>query len=349
MNSDHDTEAGLTTELVDTSSAYGQIAADKRHKPAAVLFLTFNRPDLFKRVSAAVSQAGPREVFVSIDGPRSNRPQDAVRCNEVRELAEKIGWATQVHLKAEKQNMGCGPAVSSAISWALSLAEDIIVIEDDCLPDPSFFALCDELLERYRDDERVMQISGTNWGASAGRYGEYSYAFNSFAPIWGWATWRRAWKYYDFGLDSWPRIKSSGLAEGMALSKRFRKILEHEWEMIRAQGGTWDHQWQYTVLCHNGLCVSPQKNLVINIGFREDATAYTGADRVFSHLPFEQLPFPLRHPPEVMRNVSVEWVFEKIYWQKLGWPIRLYRRLVQNERIRSILRRIAHLILPRPS
>lgn len=318
-------------------------------KPAAVLFLAFNRPDLFRRVSGAVGQAGPRPVFVSIDGPRAGRPDDTILCGEVRKLAESLEWATEVHLKAEPQNLGCGRAVSSAISWALSQVEELIIIEDDCLPATSFLLMCDELLQRYRDDERVMQIAGTNWGAAEDRYGGHSYAFNAFAPIWGWATWRRAWQYYEFRMESWPRIKSSGLIDGMALSPRFRKIMQYEWDMVYAGGGTWDHQWQYTVLRQNGLSISPHRNLVANLGFRADATNYTGLDRVFSFLPVEQIDFPLKHPPEVMRNASVEAVFDKIYWQKLGWPIRLYRQLVRNERIRSVLRAVARKVLPKPS
>lgn len=324
-------------------------AEENRHQPAAVLFLTFNRPDLFRRVLDAVSQAGPRQIFVSIDGPRTNRPDDAALCCEVRRTAEKIGWATQVHLKVEHKNMGCGSAVSSAIQWALTQVPEIIVIEDDCLPDPSFLMLCDELLERYRDDERVMQIAGTNWGAAVDRYAGYSYAFTSFAPIWGWATWRRAWDFYDFRLDSWPRIKASGLADGMSLSPRFRRILERDWETVRAGGGTWDHQWQYAVLRHHGLSVSPEKNLVSNIGFREDGTQIKGADRLFSNLPMERITFPLRHPREVARNASVESVFEHIYWQKLGWPGRLYRLLVRSDRLRKIIRFLIFRILPQPS
>lgn len=317
--------------------------------PAAVLFLTFNRPDLFRRVADAVGQAGPRQVFVSIDGPRAGRPDDTILCSEVRKLAQSLEWATQIHLKAEQNNMGCGPAVASAISWALSQVEELIIIEDDCLPDPSFLIFCDELLQRYRDDERVMQIAGNNWGAAEERYGGYSYAFNAFAPIWGWATWRRAWQHYDFKMESWPRIKASGLIEGMALSPRFRKVMQYEFERVYAGEGTWDHQWQYAVLRQNGLSISPQRNLVANLGFRADATNYTGLDRVFSFLPVEPLAFPLKHPPEVMRNASVESVFEKIYWQKLGWPIRLYRRLVRNERLRALLRVMARKVLRRPS
>jgi hypothetical protein len=320
-------------------------------KPAAVLCMAFNRPDLFESVITALGKRGAagRELFISIDGPREGRPDDVALCEQVLKLAEKIEWAGKIHLKAEQRNLGCGPAVSSAISWALSKVSEIIIIEDDCLPDPSFLLLCDELLERYRDDKRVMQIGGTNWGASSKRYAGYSYAFTSFAPIWGWATWRRAWELYDYELASWPRVKSIGLTEGMSISPRFLRMLERDWLMVRAGHGTWDHQWQYALLRHHGLSVCPERNLVKNIGFREDGSQLMGRDRIFSVLPLEELEFPLRHPPEVARSASVESVFEQIYWQKLGWPSRAFRWLVRSPWLSGVIRRAWRNLLPRPS
>lgn len=322
--------------------------ASPRPRPAAVLCLAFNRPKPFARVLDALRAAGPRETFISIDGPRPDRPDDAARCAEVRRLAESIDWATQVHLNIAASNLGCGPAVSAAISWALSRVPEIIVIEDDCLPDPSFLHLCDELLDRYRDDTRVMQIGGSNWGAAPERFGDDSYAFTSFAPIWGWATWRRAWALYDYRLDSWPRVKASGLAQGMSLTPRFRRLLERDWDSVRAGGGTWDHQWQYTVLRHHGLNVCPRRNLVKNIGFADDGTQTRQADQIFSRLTADALDFPLRHPPEVAPNASVESVFETVYWQKLGWPMRVLRWLVRAPRLRRAISVTLRKFLPLP-
>jgi hypothetical protein len=320
-----------------------------RAKPAAVLCLTFNRPDLFERVIAALQNGGSRELFIAIDGPREDRPDDVARCDQVRELAESINWASSINLKVEKHNLGCGPAVSAAISWALSKVPEIIIIEDDCLPDRSFLGFCDELLERYRDDERIMQIGGTNWGAATERYAGYSYAFTSFAPIWGWATWRRAWQLYDYELASWPRIEATGMAEGMAVSRRFLNLLKRDWETVRSGGGTWDHQWQYSVLRHHGLNICPEKNLVKNIGFGGGGTQMAGQDRIFSTLVLQSLSFPLVHPPEIARNVSVESVFENVYWQKFGWPFRLFQWVVRSPRLSGIVRKMLRKILPRPS
>jgi hypothetical protein len=304
---------------------------------AAVLLLAFNRPDLLERVLEGLDGLQARQVFASIDGPRPSRPEERAQCARVREIVEAIDGVSELKIKAEETNLGCGPAVSSAISWALSEVTEIIVIEDDCLPDPSFLSFCDELLERYRHDERVMHIAGTNWGADAGRYDGYSYAFTSFAPIWGWATWRRAWEMYDYELESWPRVKQSGLASGMAISARFRRLLERDWDLVRAGGGTWDHQWQYAVMRHHGLSVSPAANMVINMGQGANATQQRGeSDRIVSTFTLGSTEFPLRHPPEVARNASVESVFERVYWQKFGWPGRLYRSLT-NQRVRRLI------------
>jgi hypothetical protein len=306
--------------------------------PAPVLFLAFNRPEPLERVLEALTRSEPRKVFASIDGPRPDQPGEREQCVRVREVVETIDWATELHLKVEETNLGCGRAVSSAISWALSEVPEIIVIEDDCLPDASFLPFCDELLDRYRHDERVMHIAGTNWGADSHRYGGYSYSFNSFAPIWGWATWRRAWDLYDYGLESWPRVKQTGLTSGMAVSPRFRRLLERDWDHVRAGRGTWDHQWQYAVIRHHALSVSPATNLVINIGQGSDATQQRGeADRIVSSFKLGKMEFPLRHPPEVARNTSVESIFERVYWQKFGPIGRLYRSLT-TERVRRVVR-----------
>jgi hypothetical protein len=313
--------------------------------PTPVLLLAFNRPDLLQTVVEGLAGTEPRLVLASVDGPRPDHPDDRERCARVRAVAESVPWASEVRLKAEEANLGCGPAVSSAISWALDQVPEVIVIEDDCLPDPSFLPFCDELLDRYRDDQRVMQIGGTNWGADERRFAGRSYAFTSFAPVWGWATWRRAWALYDYELESWPRLKESGMDAGMEVSPRFRRLLERDWHLVREGRGTWDHQWQYTVIRHHGLSVIPASNLVVNIGHRGDATQHTAPDRVFAALRRESAPTPLRHPPEVARNAAVEAVFERIYWQKLGWPGHLYRRLVRSHRMRKIVRRL----IPRPT
>jgi hypothetical protein len=316
---------------------------------APVLCLAFNRPDLFKDLLGAIRKGGGRELFIAIDGPRAGHSGDLALCEQVRALAEGVDWATRVEIKVQERNLGVRDAVESAVSWALGHSSAIIILEDDCMPDPSFFRFCDELLVRYRDDGRVMQIAGTNWGAAPTRFDRCSYAFTSFAPIWGWATWRRAWDLYDRKFESWPQVKASGLARDLPVSRRFRRLLEPEWDRVGIDGGEWDRKWQYSILRHHGLSACPQRNLVMNVGFREDGTHLTGVDRVFSELPLERISAPLVHPPEVARNAGVESVFERIYWQKLGWPAQALNRLAPNPRVNSFVRTIGRKLLPRPS
>ncbi len=316
--------------------------------PAPVLLLGFNRPDLFSKLLDVVKQAGPRDLLIGLDGPREGNGRDAGDCAAVRRLAEGTHWAPNVHLNIREHNLGCGPAVASAIDWTFERVERAIVLEDDCLPDLSFFAFCDELLERYADDERVMQIAASNWGASEDRYRGWSYGFSTFGPVWGWATWRRAWKLYEYKLDSWPRFKRDGLLDGVAISKRFQSLMRYELDTVYAGGGTWDHQWQYAVMRHSGLSVSPSRNLCVNLGFRSDGTSVTEPDYVFSNMPLESLPGPLVHPPEVARNPAIDALFEKVYWHKLAPGIRLYRKLVRDERVRRQVRRVTQTARRRP-
>ena len=313
-----------------------------------MLLLGFNRPDLLANLLEVVRRARPRELLIALDGPRDGNVRDAQACTEVRQLAQGVDWAPVVHLNLRERNLGCGPAVSSGIDWAFGLVERAIVLEDDCLPDPSFFDFCDELLDRYADDERVMQIAGCNWGASPERYGDWSYGFSAFAPVWGWASWRRAWKLYEYRLESWPRFKEEGLLDGIAISQRFRKLMRYDWDTVHAGGGTWDHQWQYAVMRHSGLSVSPSRNLCVNVGFRTDATGVNEPDYVFSNMTLQAIGFPLRHPPEVARNPAIDGLFEKVYWHKLAPPIRLYRKLVRNEWVRRQVRRVTQTVRKPP-
>lgn len=325
---------------------------------SALLLIGFNRPDLFARVAASAGSAGNRPVFVSIDGPREGRAGESALCAEVREVAESIEWATELRIRAHDHNLGCREAVTSAISWALSEAGEAIILEDDCLPDESFLSFCDELLERYREDPMVMEISGSNWGIGADRFGGNSYGFSSYANVWGWATWKRAWDRYVPDLaESWPAVRGSGAGRQFALSRRARKTFERTWnrlcdtdsEWYRTYGGDWSLNWQYSVLLAGGLSAVPAHNLVKNIGFRADATHIAEGDRIYDAMPLETMPQPLVHPAVVERTGPVEAVFDRIRWQKHGWPAQLFRRIVRNPALNRAIRIGARRVLSRPT
>ncbi|MBV8693786.1 MAG: hypothetical protein JOY57_19210 [Actinobacteria bacterium] len=307
-----------------------------------MLVIIFNRPDLAQRMVEVLRRVRPARLYVAADGPRPGKPGEVDRCTEARAAFNHIDWPCQIERKFESVNLGCGPAVSSAISWVLTAEREAIILEDDCLPDPSFFRYCGELLERYRDDERVMQIGGSNWGASEDRFLGSSYAFTSFAPVWGWATWARAWRYFDIAIDRWPAFRDSGMVKGLPVGRRWRSQLSADWDRAHRGEGTWDHQWQFNVYQHHGLSTVPAVNLITNLGFRDDATQTVQAgDSDLSGVPSGELPFPLRHPPEVARNPLVDGVFERILLRKFGLAVSLFRRLVPSLRVRRAIKKVA--------
>ena len=123
--------------------------------------MVFNRPDTTKQVFETIRKARPAQLFVAADGPRENRPDEAEKCAEVRRIVDNgIDWDCKVHRLYRDKNLGCKIACSSAIDWFFEHVDEGIILEDDTLPHPTFFQFCEELLKRYRDDERIMLISG---------------------------------------------------------------------------------------------------------------------------------------------------------------------------------------------
>ena len=177
-----------------------------------VLFLIFNRPDTTQLVFDAIRQAKPSQLYVAADGPRENKPGETEKCEQTRRIIGTVDWDCEVATLFRENNLGCKQAVSSAIDWFFSNAEEGIILEDDCFPSHSFFIYCQELLEYYRYDTRIMQICGLNVLREWNRNG-YGYYYSNYGPVWGWASWRRAWKYYDVHMELWPEIREKRLYE----------------------------------------------------------------------------------------------------------------------------------------
>lgn len=306
---------------------------------APVVLLVFNRPDLTARLFEVVRAMRPSQLFVSADGPRPGRPDDAKLCAQTREIVQAVDWECDAHWKLDERNLGCGPAVSQGIDWVFESVDRAIILEDDCIPDPSFFAFCTSLLERYADDTRVMQIAGSNLTAPRDVFGSASYSFASFPLVWGWATWRRAWEHYDIAMANWPAFRDAGGLDGLHASRSRRLHLRREWNHIFAGNGTWDHQWQYTVMSQHGLSVYPATNLITNLGFRPDATQTTGAGSM-AEIPLEPIPCPLVHPSHVAENARLERYIEREVLRAAGTAVTLLRKLLPSHRARRALRRV---------
>ncbi len=265
-----------------------------------VLLLVFNRPDPTRRVFEAIRQAKPKRLFVAADGPRPHRPDDVPLCAQVRELVSRVDWDCQVHTLFREENLGCGRAVSGAITWFFERVEEGIILEDDTVPGASFFPYCAELLATYRHEPRVMHVSGTSFQFGRQR-GRASYFFAHYFHVWGWATWRRAWQRYDFTLDGWEAFRS-----GETLRRVVKTESEYNyWRQVftRVQSGqidTWDYQWLFSIWASGGLCVTPNVNLVSNIGGGEHAT-HTGIGANLFGLPAGHLPAVV-HPAGIRVN-----------------------------------------------
>jgi hypothetical protein len=238
----------------------------------SILFLFFNRPETAGSVFAKIRVARPERLFLAADGPRSTIAGDAELCQKTRASVEGlIDWPCEVHRLYRDINLGCREAVSSAIDWFFSHVEEGIILEDDTLPDPSFFHFANAMLERYRKNPVVMHISGNNYQDRRIR-GSGSYYYSQWAHSWGWATWRRAWKHYCVDISGFEQDWDS-LSADLAFS-RDRKCWWFESLKGCASGtiSTWDFQWHYAIMKQQGLCLIPQMNLVKNIGVGSAAT-----------------------------------------------------------------------------
>lgn len=268
------------------------------HLTTPVAFLIFNRPETTAQVFMAIRKAKPAKLLVIADGPRPDRPDDNEKCASVRTIIEQVDWPCEILKNYSEVNLGCKRRVVSGLNWVFDNVEEAIILEDDCLPDATFFRFCDELLIKYRDDERIMMISGDNFLFDREKT-PYSYYYSCHAHIWGWASWRRAWKFYDAAMSQWPEIKKTGrLYEWFHTKKSVRYWTALFDKAYLGKINTWDYQWNFACRVRQGMIILPQVNLVSNIGFGFGAT-HTDAKSIFAHMNVEPIKFPLLHPPHM--------------------------------------------------
>jgi hypothetical protein len=276
-----------------------------------IALIIFNRPDSTEMVFETIRQAKPPKLLVIADGPRIDHPDDIDKCAATRAIIDRVDWDCEVIKNYADHNLGCGIRPYTGISWVFENVESAIILEDDCIPDPSFFPFCDQLLERYRDDERIMHISGNNFWSH--QYSiEESYLFSRHPLSWGWATWRRAWQYYDMQMKLWPEVKEKNLLYNILGDRH----AAHNWTktfqyVVDTNLDCWDYQWTYSCWLQNGLAILPQVNLVSNIGFGSDAT-HTSLSHTYDtncpqmSVPAKAINFPLRHPHFLIPDARVD-------------------------------------------
>lgn len=314
-------------------------------KTPPILFLIFNRPDLTRRVFDRIREAQPSQLFVAADGPRPDRPGEAALCAEARAIVDRVDWLCEIHTLFRDENLGCKIAVGGAITWFFEQVDEGIILEDDCLPDLSFFTYCAELLDRYRNSEKVMMISGDNFQDSQPYKNRSSYYFSVFPLIWGWATWSRAWRYYDSAMSKWLE---------KSVQNEIRKFLGRKdmfvyWARIfdrvhAAEIDTWDYQWTYSCWVQQGLTVLPRVNLISNIGFDRRATHTQDSDNKVANLIAHSIPLPLTHPHSIVRDYSADQHVFNHHFKGMTKTHTLSYRVILREALPPIVHRlISHL------
>lgn len=270
-----------------------------------ILFIIFNRPDTTQIVFNRIREIKPARLYVAADAPRMNKSGEVKACRQARAIINQVDWACEVKTLYREENLGCKLSVSNAISWFFDQEEMGVILEDDCLPDLSFFPFCEELLIRYKDDDRIGHIGG-NCNIPGIVKDGLSYDFCSITHIWGWATWRRVWKSMDVTFPFWEQCK-----------KKRSSLFRNKWEEIyfstfisdalqcRHGLNPWGVFYYYMLRTQNQLSIYPSVNLVTNIGLGDPNATHTTRKSRKLYVPSERIKFPLRHPDYIMDNQEI--------------------------------------------
>ena len=302
-----------------------------------ILFIIFNRIDTTKQVFEAIRSAQPTQLFVASDGARSYKVGEEELCREVREyVMNSIDWECDVKTLFRDENLGCGLGPATAISWFFEQVEEGIILEDDCIPHPDFFGYCSELLEKYRYNDRIAVIGGDNFNEGK-KYGTASYYFSNYSFTWGWATWRRVWKEYEFNLNKLYKTKMWKQIDAIFSKSLEKKYWKSIFEQIAiSHGEAWDYQLWFHVWYTGRCSIAPNVNLVKNIGFGMNATHTTDSDSAQAYLDTKAI-LPLVHPAKIKTNPVADYAYFKRFWSPatnksiLSWFVsHLYSVLPQS-------------------
>lgn len=301
-------------------------------KKVPIILIIFNRPDLTQKVIESISTYKPEVLYVVADGPRDKG--DAQACQQTRNLIDHIDWMCTIHKNYSQTNIGCGLRIYSGISWAFETCDRAIILEDDCIPHPSFFPYCEELLEMYSSNERIGLISGNCFIEQKGML--ESYFFSNISNIWGWATWKRTWDQFDINMVGWSDLRRTNFLK----KKTGSEFWANNWKTLLdsvylGSRDIWDYQFTFNIWKNNQLCIMPKHNLVTNIGFDSRATHTTTPSLEFSYLPAKKIEFPLVHPLQVKRDK----MYDRKYFRKYFGPT---PSIIQ--RIRHSVKELIHKI-----
>jgi predicted O-linked N-acetylglucosamine transferase (SPINDLY family) len=278
-----------------------------------VCFIIFNRPDVTQRVFEKIREAKPPKLLVIADGARANKIGEQEKCLAARAIIHQVDWKCEVLTNYSDVNLGCRKRIYTGLDWVFSQVEEAIILEDDCLPDPSFFRFCEELLEEYRHNTKIMLVSGQNLQFGQKRR-NYSYYFSRYNHCWGWATWKRAWQYYDDTMELWPLVKNENWLFDILQDEQAFRYWSATFQGMYEGFDTWDYPWLFACYINQGLSVLPNINLVSNIGFGKEGTHATDTNSILANIPVEEMQFPLKHPPFIVRDTQADNFTERTFY-----------------------------------
>jgi hypothetical protein len=296
-----------------------------------ILYLIFNRLDLTEITFSSICKIKPKKLFIAADGPRLGNINDEINCKLVREyVISKIDWDCEVITLFREKNLGCGKGVSSAISWFFEQVDYGIILEDDCVPNNSFFYFCEQLLLKYKYNDRISHISGCNFQIGY-KHDKNDYFFSNYSFIWGWATWKRSWIDYDFEMKNF---------ESFFKKFRYKNLISYDFylNVKNKTIDTWDVQWQYSLLKNKKISIQPRLNLIRNIGFSDSATHTNCKEPHFLKISeYGDLDKNLIHPNEI----SINWIADyftafRIYKLKQNKLIKIFINKYYNYFLKNI-------------
>lgn len=267
-----------------------------------ILFVFFRRKDIATRSFECIRKIQPSKLYLACDGARSHVDGEKEIVEDTRRtILNAIDWPCDVHTLFQDNNLGCGMGVYTAINWLFEQEDEGIILEDDCIANASFFSYVSELLEKYKNDERIGMIAGTN---QIEQYAmPYSYCFSKYAACWGWASWSRAWKNMDIDMKFLSGHKSDVFYNRGFLGKECGRWNYQIDMIVKDRVSAWDWQWYFSLASQNQLCIFPKVNLISNIGNDSNATHTAFSD---IYIQSHELTFPLKHPEYIMPDYTFD-------------------------------------------
>ncbi len=288
-----------------------------------ILLIVFNRPETTKQVFGTIKRQRPKYLYIAADGPRPGMAGDEKKCRETRDIViNNIDWDCEVFTLFHDSNLGCMRGPIAAITWFFNNVKEGIIIEDDCLPNDTFFRFCSILLKKYRFDRSISIISGNNFQKEQPMNIFYDYYFSVFPSTWGWATWKRNWRNYDHTISKWEIINKKFLKKIFAEKahqqfwmETFDEFANHE---TREKRNTWDYQFYFSSWMNKQLAIIPKANMVSNIGHGEEATHTMDSNSYFANLPIFSISFPLKHPDKIERNLEADIFIQDLLFGRIN-------------------------------